>query len=77
MASRPNQGRPASIAKSIPVTTVTGTVPTSEERVRRRAYLLYEKRQRAGVPGDAVSDGLCAERELNAALCQPRQAPLT
>ena len=72
MAIRPNQTRTAGNPKSMPVTAVVGRDPNREERVRVRAYLLFEARQHAGVPGDPVSDWLCAERELKAVARQPR-----
>ncbi len=37
----------------------------SEELVRVHAYLLFQARERAGAPGDAASDWLCAQRELS------------
>jgi len=73
MATRRNQTRTASNPKSIPVTAATGMGPTIEERIRRRAYLLFEERQHAGVPGDPVSDWLRAERELSATPQQPQR----
>jgi hypothetical protein len=56
----------------MPVTTVTGMSPALAERVRLQAYLLFEERQRTGVPGDSVSDWLRAEHELSAASHQPQ-----
>ncbi len=76
MATRPNQTRTASGPKSMRVTAVTGTGPTIEERVRFHAYLLFEERQHAGVPGDPVSDWLRAERELNPVARQPQKGLL-
>jgi hypothetical protein len=66
MATRRNQPQKADNPRSLPVTDAVGISPTIEEHVRSQAYLLFEERQRAGVPGDAVSDWLRAERELNA-----------
>ena len=60
MATRRNQTQKAGDPKSVPVSDVVGMNPTIEERIRRRAYLFFERRQHAGVPGDAVSDWLHA-----------------
>jgi len=67
MVTRRNQTQKAGNPRSLPVTDAVGISPTVEEHVRFQAYLLFEERQHAGVPGDAVSDWLRAERELNAA----------
>lgn len=67
MATRRNQTRTASNPNSMPVTDAMDMGSTVEERVRFQAYLLFEERQHAGVPGDPVSDWLRAERELSAA----------
>ena len=77
MITPQNQARTASNPRSIPVAAATDTGPTINERVRRRAYLLFEARQHAGVPGNPVSDWLCAERELNVPSRQPQQARRT
>jgi hypothetical protein len=37
------------------------------ERIRLRAFELFQKRQSSGTPGNAESDWLQAERELRAA----------
>lgn len=39
--------------------------PVPPERIQARAYEIYEARTREGSPGDAMSDWLQAERELN------------
>jgi hypothetical protein len=72
MAIRRNQTQKAGNSKSMPATAATGMSPALAERVRFQAYLLFEERQHAGVPGDAVSDWLRAERELSAAPRQPQ-----
>jgi len=66
MATRGNQTRKAGEPKAARVSDVVGTGPTIEERVRFQAYLLFDKRQHAGITRDAVSDWLRAERELSA-----------
>jgi hypothetical protein len=43
--------------------TATASVPTQED-IALRAYLIGERRQQAGLPGDSTSDWLQAEREL-------------
>lgn len=43
-------------------------------RIRARAHELYQDRQRNGGVGDALSDWLKAEREVQAALPRSRQA---
>lgn len=40
---------------------------TREERIRRRAREIYEERRSKGSPGDAVTDWLAAEEEIEAA----------
>lgn len=66
MATRRSQTQKAGNRKSMPFSEAVSTGPTLEERVRFLAYLLFERRQHASVPGDAVSDWLHAERELAA-----------
>ncbi len=65
---RPEGRLPAPAARPAPATTVAARSPVTDrprpERVRRRAYELYEERMRDGRPGDATSDWLQAEREL-------------
>jgi hypothetical protein len=67
MVTRRNQTQKAGDPRQLPVTDAVGISRTIEEHVRLQAYLLFEERQHAGVPGDPVSDWLRAERELNAA----------
>ncbi len=67
MATLQNQREKKMNPKSMPLSAVTGRDSVSEERIRFRAYLLFEERQRAGMPGDSVSDWLHARRELNQA----------
>jgi hypothetical protein len=67
-----NKRRNGSEPKPKPVVAAIGGDPVTEERIRSRAYLLFEQRQRAAVPGDSVSDWLRAESELNKAARQPR-----
>jgi hypothetical protein len=43
-----------------------------DDQVRRRAYEIYLARTRAGIPGDALSDWLQAERQVSA---PPRTVP--
>ena len=76
MATRGNQTRKAGEPKAARVSDVVGTGPTIEERVRFQAYLLFEKRQHAGITGDAVSDWLRAERELSAVAHQLQKTRL-
>jgi|GEM_PF-3165136 len=38
-----------------------------EARIRARAFEIFQHRMRCGIPGDAVSDWLQAEREIRAA----------
>jgi hypothetical protein len=66
MASRRNQTQTAGDPKSMPLAVATGMGPNVEERVRLHAYLLFEERQHAGIPGDPAADWLRAECELNA-----------
>lgn len=40
--------------------------PVSEQRIRERAYRIYEARRKEGVPGDPVTDWVRAEQELTA-----------
>jgi hypothetical protein len=42
----------------------SATAPTTDERIRRRAYEIYRERQRLGLPGDPASDWLRAEKQL-------------
>jgi hypothetical protein len=42
-----------------------GTTP-SQQDIALRAYLIGERRRKAGEPGDSLSDWLQAERELRA-----------
>jgi hypothetical protein len=44
------------------------------ERIRTRAYEIYQKRNGNGSSGDATSDWLEAERELNGAAAEPSAA---
>lgn len=46
-----------------------GTPPLSEDRIRIRAYELFEKR--SGAPGDAESDWYRAEAELKSGSTEP------
>ena len=50
----------------------------SDERIRLRAYEIYNARRNSGVYGDAASDWTAAERELQTRKhrTQPRFAPL-
>lgn len=58
-------GAIAGTKKAAPKTKRTKTAPAaSHEDVALRAYLIGERRQQAGQPGDATSDWLQAEREL-------------
>jgi len=43
----------------------TDPVPVMSERIRARAYEIYQARSGNGGPGDQGSDWLQAERELN------------
>lgn len=38
--------------------------PAGAERIRARAYEIYQQRVKRGTPGDAVSDWVQAEREI-------------
>jgi hypothetical protein len=42
-------------------------------RVRARAYAIYQGRVSTGAPGDATSDWIQAERELEAASAKDRE----
>jgi hypothetical protein len=66
MTTRQTQTRAGGNSNSMPLAAVISTSSTIEERLRLQAYLLFEKRQHASVPGDAVSDWLRAERILDA-----------
>lgn len=76
MATRRNQTQKPGDPQSMLATDVMGMGPTTEERVRRHAYLLFEERQHANVPGDAISDWLRAERELSTASRQVQKTNL-
>jgi hypothetical protein len=67
MATRQNQALTAGKPKFMPASSVTGLSPTIEERVRLRAYRLFEERQHTGIPGTPAFDWLRAECEVNAA----------
>ena len=45
--------------------TKTAPLPVTEERIRARAYEIFQARQ--GAPGEPLADWLQAERELKAA----------
>lgn len=60
--------------KSKPISDVTGRDSTTEERIRFHAYMLFQERQRAGVPGDPVSDWLRAQSELSQAVRQAERS---
>jgi hypothetical protein len=66
--------REKSSTKPMPVTVESDWSPLSEDRVRFRAYLLFQERQRAGIPGDPASDWFRAQRELNEASRRPERA---
>ncbi|HUU98717.1 MAG TPA: DUF2934 domain-containing protein [Phycisphaerae bacterium] len=70
MVSRRNQQQKSTSPKSMPASAVTGRDPITEEHIRFHAYMLFQERQRAGVPGDPVSDWLRAQSELNQAAPQ-------
>jgi hypothetical protein len=56
VTSRPvTQRRPSSVLKP---------PKTSEDDIRVRAYAIFQTRMRDGLPGNAMSDWLQAEREL-------------
>lgn len=61
LTSRPT---PAAIAPGT-VRSAPTRSPASPERIRARAYEIYLKRCNGGQRGDALSDWLQAERELN------------
>lgn len=61
LTSRP---APAAIA-STTIRSAPTRSPASPERIRARAYEIYLKRCNDGQGGDALSDWLQAERELN------------
>jgi hypothetical protein len=46
----------------------------TREQIQARAYQIYEARRSNGGPGDAKSDWLQAERELDAAAAEPNAA---
>jgi hypothetical protein len=67
MATARSQRQKRIDAKSMAVSDVTGRDSPTEEGIRFHAYMLYQERQRAGAPGDPVSDWLRAESELSQA----------
>jgi hypothetical protein len=64
MAAQKHSRETKGDVKSIPASQITGGLPIAEERVRARAYEMYEARVFSRTPGDAMSDWLDAEREL-------------
>jgi hypothetical protein len=54
-------------APPAPPTAEAPTVPVTREDVARRAYEISEQRQRAGQPGDMLSDWAQAQQELSRA----------
>lgn len=51
--------------------TASTSSPVTPDRIRGRAYEIYQARNDGGRPGDATSDWLQAERELNVAAPDP------
>ncbi len=52
-------------AAAVPAAAKAVDAPCADERVRARAYELYMRRKDCGSAGDAETDWLTAERELN------------
>lgn len=57
--------RPSAKAPAFPARTAV-----APDRIRARAFQIYEARSRNGLPGDPMSDWAEAERELNSAAAQ-------
>lgn len=62
MKSTRTQERPAS--QFNPRSTKATDAQNRDERIRQRAYELFEQRMRAGAPGSDMSDWLQAEGEI-------------
>lgn len=62
--------------KPIPALDKGSRAPASEEHIRARAYMHFEERSRAGVPGDATADWLRAQCELNQTAGQAERTQL-
>lgn len=52
--------------KAVPVTKTGSAVIITEADIALRAYYIAEKRHKLGIPGDAASDWVEAERQLTA-----------
>lgn len=64
MESPRSQRRRESSPKSMSAAAVTGREAITEDRIRMRAYEVFQERQHAGLPDDPVANWLRAEREL-------------
>jgi len=52
--------------ETVNAATTSGRSIFSDDRVRSRAYEIYDVRRRSGIYGDAMADWIAAERELEA-----------
>ncbi|HVZ93397.1 MAG TPA: DUF2934 domain-containing protein [Phycisphaerales bacterium] len=66
----PKKTPPVSQERAAPPKPVTPE-PATAERIRTRAYEIYQHRNGKGDPGDETSDWLQAEQELNGAMPKP------
>lgn len=63
-----------SIANQRRATAPSARVALTRDRIEARAYEIFQTRQRNAGPGDAMSDWLQAERELNGPAPSPAAA---
>lgn len=63
---RPVEVRPVEAPPPVPEAALPEPAPIvpTEDQIRARAFEIYRRRMERGLPGDAVSDWLQAEREL-------------
>jgi hypothetical protein len=64
MAKAASQGRTTAAKAPASAKPTTGRGRTIEERIRARAYQIFEARAAGGSPGDPTSDWLQAETEV-------------
>ncbi len=64
MADATTQGRTTAARTATPAKPRAGRGRTVEERIRARAYQIFEARAAGGSPGDPTSDWLQAETEV-------------